>query len=228
MGVSLAAKPSLADEARQTPAPTVHQGALAFDVRTDDPSSLLFEAFEKALEPWNALAVGPKMTARLRPDIVARHKFDGSNTVYWIAEDWPYDPGLLAVTFTHVDRAAGEILEADIAINAAHHTFSRDGHGATYDLQNVLTHEVGHVLGLEHAAGEPEATMHARINKGELTKRVLHATDIKALQVQYGVLGTSLEERRGGCQSTPPSRVGLGALLAFGLGLVRRRRKGRS
>lgn len=66
-----------------------------------------------------------------------------------------HQPGELALT-TVWSRACGEIVEADVEVNAG----SRSGFtwadllvspsGQAHDLQNALTHEMGHFIGLDH------------------------------------------------------------------------------
>jgi hypothetical protein len=89
--------------------------------------------------------------------------FDGVNLIcFTCSTDFSSD-GTLAVTFTTTangpgaddkhgsrSRFAGQILDADILFNPAI-KFTMDGSGGN-DLQTVVTHEIGHFLGLDHSA----------------------------------------------------------------------------
>ena len=96
------------------------------------------------------------------------------------------------------DRETGHIAEADISINprpkAENGTellFSTDGTPGTYDLEATFTHEIGHLLGLDHSA-VLASTMQSRqafngtFGLPALTERTLSEDDRQKIRDLYG------------------------------------------
>lgn len=177
------------------------------------PAEVLVATTTASSEEWATVASAPHLSIDHDPDHEAAPVLDGVNAVFFVQDGWPGHEGQLALTYTHV--AEGQILEADLALNAQHHLFTVEtlnptsaGPGPTrFDLQNLLTHELGHVLGLPHLEAE-EASMFESINPGETKKRDLEAEDLEALHSLYAA--ETLEA--GGCQQAVGPDV---ALLGF-------------
>lgn len=102
---------------------------------------------------------------------------------------WDHDALVIALTTTTFNTHTGEILDADIELNAAPQfggpgflfttvssppcTYSDLSTGCVAtDVQNTLTHEIGHVIGLAHTPN-PGSTMEATAPLGETHKRVI-------------------------------------------------------
>jgi hypothetical protein len=88
------------------------------------------------------------------------------------------------------DPATGTIMEADVVINPAAQ-FSTDGTPGTYDLEGTLTHEIGHVLGLEHsnevgAAMQPRQGTNGLYEQAALSPRTLSDDDRAGAHALYG------------------------------------------
>ena len=108
--------------------------------------------------------------------------------------------GVIATTTTTTNRLTGEILDSDIELNdsppstGTKFTFTTvDGLPCTtpgetgcvrIDVQNTVTHEAGHSLGLDHT-DDPRATMYASAPSGQTSKRILGTDDITGICAIY-------------------------------------------
>jgi hypothetical protein len=64
---------------------------------------------------------------------------------------FPGGSGIVALTPISYDVGSGLISDADILFNARDYAWSVTGAQNTFDVQDVLTHEIGHFIGLDHA-----------------------------------------------------------------------------
>lgn len=126
----------------------------------------------------------------------------GNENVVSYLEDWPESlagSDVVALTSVVYTTDTGEILDADIRMNGQHFhwkvvtSVSRDL--TIVDIQNVMTHEVGHFLGLEHTteatyqgnSAARHATMYANTYPNEIKRRVLDDDDIAGVRAIYPI-----------------------------------------
>jgi hypothetical protein len=206
------------------------------------------------------------------PEAFAPADFDNRNRIGFrrgtTGDDWkkipcmvtakqncaPYPSGAIAITTVTSNSKTGEILDADMEINAVNQKFAElgdDGNlrpelARVHDLQNTLTHEMGHLLGFDHNCydeaslrGPPldnlgraapncrsapadirAATMFNQAFEREVSKRSLATDDLLAVCQVYpvGYISPFLggEDDNGGCSFAAAPRRP-GAAFALGL-----------
>jgi len=149
-------------------------------------------------------------------------------------EDWPFDENFIAATVVTMNARTHEILDADIALNARSHKFkvlpAHANGGSHDDIQNTVTHELGHALGLAHNPEVEHAVMFPSAKPGEVQKRELSDDDRDGLFALYGSAAAPLQPESAsvasGCSSTSSQPSSLGLLVLALLAAVRKSRKG--
>lgn len=102
-------------------------------------------------------------------------------------DTWVHAIGALAITTVTYETHEGRLLDADIEVNDSRFHFTAcdpGGCAIDFDLENTLTHELGHVLGLDHSA-DTTATMFASAPRADLSKRDLAPDDVDAICTVY-------------------------------------------
>jgi predicted Zn-dependent protease len=187
------------------------------DARLDAPGAL--GAVRAAVQTWRASGVDVSVEAG---DAAAADVTVGLTV---IDGAWPYDDDVMAVTLLELDETTHHIVGAHIVLNAAQNRFkvlpadSVRG-GGFVDVQNTVTHELGHALGLAHEPDHPEAVMFPMAFDGDIDKRSLSQDDLQAIDVLYPARAAGVDAQQVGCSTAATSAFTLAVLLA----LARRRR----
>jgi predicted Zn-dependent protease len=175
----------------------------------------------EAMQVWNDTGLAPLLVLDDGP---AAEGFanDGVNQILFVTDGWLGAPQDLASTKSSVVKESRIVLDADILLNAEHHVFSTDTPASDIDLQSLLTHELGHLLGLRHVE-ETEAAMFPKLDPHTTNKRELTEHDLSALEEAYA--NFVREDMQGGCSQTSPSTTAPALLLALALMSLRRSNK---
>lgn len=185
-----------------------------------------------ASEAWRGFADVPDVTieAGSPPEYNANRR---GNAIYYL-EKWPFESNQLAVTLVTY-RQTGEVIGVDVLVNGSKHFKlypegdQTNSQGEQYDLAAVLTHEIGHVLGLGESYDHPEATMWPQIRTGEFTQRTLADDDQDGVIAAYAA---PIADSEFGCSVGKPGRsqsstlapIALAGLLLVAARLRRRTR----
>jgi len=170
------------------------------------PDAGLTEAVTAGFDAWNGAAGAAWQASNLgetdEREIGIAVDDEGNprgnvNLIVLQTATWDHSSIALGVTTPVFEAATGEIVTADMELNGVGGKRWMTGETTdpdAYDVQNVVTHEAGHFLGLDHppcfsdGSYLPEcarATMFASSAPGERQKRELADDDVAAIAAAY-------------------------------------------
>ncbi len=167
----------------------------------------LLGAVDRAAATWSRVGSANVRFAFQGMTSAAAEGVDGRTTLGFI--DRPDLDRVLGSTSFMIDTTSGAIAEADIFFNTRFaFSVAADGRPDRVDLESVVLHELGHLLGLGHSAiGETERNSSGSrrvvgsgavmfpiaMSPGTIAERVLHADDVAGISDLYpapATLGT--------------------------------------
>jgi len=146
-------------------------------------AQLAFSVWQNAVNNKVTFVAGPTTT-------VNRAKYDGQNIIAWERTSG----SALAVTYTWYYPSTGVVAETDTIMNLkfpwswTNQLVSQNCADAnSYDAQDILTHELGHWMGLddEYTSAYVDNTMYGYGSKGEVKKDTLTTGDIDGVSKIY-------------------------------------------
>jgi hypothetical protein len=160
------------------------------DGSKDLPDQSHFTALRNAIAAWNQ---APGSVARLVEDTSpaqqARTDFQSSDIHLMLFDEdnssgyFPAGSSVVAVTPIWF-YSSGRIADADVLFNGLSFRFTTSKQAGRFDVQDVGTHELGHLLGLDHS-GWAGASMFPYVDPTVILHRSLSADDIGGLRAVY-------------------------------------------
>lgn len=145
-------------------------------------------ALRNAIEAWNG-ASGSR--ARLVESFSGRGRRDWqANDIHLVVFDENNSSGFFSgasgvVALTPVTFFSdGRIVDADVLFNGRNFSFTTSGESGRFDVQDVATHELGHLLGLDHS-GVCGATMYPYVDTRVILHRSLALDDHAGMRHMY-------------------------------------------
>ncbi|OGH12261.1 MAG: hypothetical protein A2857_00650 [Candidatus Levybacteria bacterium RIFCSPHIGHO2_01_FULL_36_15] len=157
------------------------------------PSSIgsnLVNIADSAFATWSSSSVGAKVAfVNGGTTGISRKGFDRNNIIAWGRTSG----SALAVTYTWYYPSTGLVAEVDTIMNKKYQwswtAYSADAcvNSNTYDAQDILTHELGHWIGLndEYTSSYVNSTMYGYGSKGEIKKDTLTTGDSAGVSAIY-------------------------------------------
>jgi MYXO-CTERM domain-containing protein len=234
------------------------------------PIEEILGAVDASAGAWSA---GSNPCSALRIDVTSaadetpRANVDAHNNIIFRTTSWcrltdmgacdpmvPYDPAALALTSVTAGTSSGIIRDVDLEVNGygfvwADLVIHPDLRAmSAHDLQNAVTHEMGHAVGFDHTCylepppltdnrGQPTpdcsiaspdiraTTMFPSVTPGDIDKRTLEADDKQGLCDIYPAAQDGCSCATAG---TPPSGARFVLMLSATLAVLRGRRRRRT
>lgn len=229
----------------------LHWGSscVSFDVQRDGSAlrqidyDAAHEAIRAGFSEWLSADCGGGVGPELRVNDLgpvecrtAEYNQDSPNAnVFMFRDDgWPYENAIdtLALTTLIFNADTGEIYDADVEVNTFESNMSIDAGFGDIHFPSVITHEIGHFLGLSHSdvsgstmrpSYAPGATGMASIEEDDVTGICTalapgRETKTDSCEPRHGFSGECAVPESG-CQLSPGSPAGVGSVLLGLLGL---------
>jgi hypothetical protein len=183
------------------PKPQLQMNTLDIKIATEIDSDISTPLMEASFNQWNTAFVGldffsdPSGTVtNINSNNLTDYRNDTNFGIYKVT-NWPYELGTntIAVTANYYNTSPTyingikyfKLVHSDILVNYLNHQFTISGEVGKFDLPSVLTHEIGHMIGMKHAPYEQKDSVMRESAKHSDFFRELTDFDIQTVSNFY-------------------------------------------
>lgn len=138
------------------------------------------DAVKSACSAWNNAGAGTLISVGSSTHSNTDYTQNGKNEISKGARG----TNTYSMQTMHVEEDSTTSYEVDIDINSSY-AWATSGTINALDVQNAITHEIGHLLGLGDVTTNTEVTMYYRTQNGETKKRSLDSDDKSGILAIY-------------------------------------------
>ncbi len=155
----------------------------SFQVNTANMPGGALDSIKEAMNTWSQAGASFSVSYAGSSSSHDFGNLDGTNLIDHGKLD---SNDTVAYCYYWYDTKTGYLKDTDIRLNSAL-SWATSGDGGSYDVQNVVTHELGHSLTLLdlYDQGDAEKTMYGITSKGETKKRTLDDDDKNGIRTLY-------------------------------------------
>ncbi len=139
-----------------------------------------YQAISSAIVTWEQ-SIGRKVFELAGTSTGTQPRQDSKSVLYWIST-WDRTQ-MLQQANTTIYWVDTRISEADIRINASLNFETEKGYSSSIDIESLVLHELGHVMGLKHIDNVPSVM--AKSLSNDTQRRVLFSTDVNDIKCEY-------------------------------------------
>lgn len=173
--------------------PIVQGGRITYRINSAGSDNVPFAQVEQSIvasfQNWEDIPTSAVAFTRGPNTTSTGTTSNGQLELFWLENSETTQDGLnlagaLALTRRQFNPATGEITDGAIFFNGVRYTWAVNGRADAVDIQDVATHEIGHLIGLSHSP-IGGMTMYPRTIAGRTQNRVLGTDDIIGASVIY-------------------------------------------
>jgi MYXO-CTERM domain-containing protein len=177
------------------------QQRIKYRVSSNLTDAAILGAIDKAFQTWDAVTCS-KISFQKAPAFPNNTPFQNAPdhiNIFWVTKPSEAPSGMGSNYAYHFIGwgVTGDLVQTAVAFNAHQYKWSASGTPAsdTFDVQNVVTHYVGLLIGLGYSQQAGKVMTKGEVTFGQVTKRTLTQDDINALVALYP---------SGTCPAPPP------------------------